>query len=90
MTGRNAGPRTPDDPGDMSGPSRVTVLPPTPAGGRRVRVEGEMLGLAHNAADVAEFLRRAGLEIDPAEIASAPWIDWRGTGPEHWTPEPDD
>lgn len=90
MTPRSAGPHTPDDPEDMSGPSRVTVLPPTPAGGRRVRVDGEMLGLAHNAADVAEFLRRAGLEIDPADIATAPWIDWRGAGPEHWNPESDD
>ncbi|WP_405871244.1 MULTISPECIES: hypothetical protein [unclassified Streptomyces] len=72
----------------MSGPIRVTVHPPSPTGGRRVRVDGEILGLAHNAADLAEFLRRAGLEIDPAEVATAPWIDWRGVGPDHWNPEP--
>ena len=52
-----------------------------------MRVDGEILGLAHNVADVAEFLRRAGLEIDPAEIAECPWIDWRGVGPECWGPE---
>ncbi|MEV7319801.1 hypothetical protein [Streptomyces sp. NPDC093970] len=70
------------------GPVRVTVHPPSPAGGRRVHVDGEPLGLAHHAVDVAEFLRRAGLEIDPAEVAEAPWIDWRGVGPERWGPEP--
>ncbi|MFF4209690.1 hypothetical protein ACFYZE_10145 [Streptomyces sp. NPDC001796] len=71
----------------MSGPIRVIVHPPSPTGGRRVRVDGEILGLAHNVADVAEFLRRAGLEIDPAEVAGAPWVDWRGVGPGCWGPE---
>ncbi|AGS72094.1 hypothetical protein B446_26430 [Streptomyces collinus Tu 365] len=52
-----------------------------------MRADGEVLGLAHNVADVAEFLRRAGLEIDPAEVAEVPWIDWRGVGPEHWRPD---
>ncbi|MER5917319.1 hypothetical protein ABT124_45085 [Streptomyces sp. NPDC001982] len=68
----------------MPGPIHVIVHPPSPTSGRRVRVDGEILGLAHNVADVAEFLRRAGLEIDPAE---SPWIDWRGVGPERWGPE---
>ncbi|MGP4007969.1 hypothetical protein [Streptomyces sp. 4N124] len=71
----------------MSGPIRVIVHPPSPTGGRRVRVNGEILGLAHNVADVAEFLRRAGLEIDPAEVAGVPWIDWCGVGPERWDSE---
>jgi hypothetical protein len=52
-----------------------------------VRVDGEILGLAHNVTDVAEFLRRAGLEIDPADVAEVSWIDWRGVGPEHWGPQ---
>ncbi|GGR92039.1 hypothetical protein GCM10010269_34000 [Streptomyces humidus] len=90
MTRRNAGPYASDDPGELPGPSRVIVHPPAPAGGRRVRVDGEILGLAHHVVDVAEFLRRAGLEIDPADIAGSPWIDWRGVGPEHWGREPDD
>ncbi|WP_225830483.1 hypothetical protein [Streptomyces sp. NK08204] len=64
----------------MAGPIPVIVHPPSATGGRRVRVDGEILGLAHNVADVAEFLRRAGLEIDPAEVAKSPWIDWRGGG----------
>lgn len=53
-----------------------------------MRVDGEILGLAHNLTDVAEFLRRAGLEIDPAEVAESPWVDWRGGGPDYWGPEP--
>ncbi len=50
-------------------------------------MDGVILGLAHSATDVAEFLRRAGLDIDPAELAGQPWIDWRGVGPERWGPE---
>lgn len=87
MTPGRAGPYVQDDPEGVPGPIRVIVHPPSPTGGRRVRVDGEILGLAHNVADVAEFLRRAGLEIDPAEVAESPWIDWRGVGPEDWGPE---
>lgn len=87
MAGWSAGAYVPDDPEGMSGPIRVIVHPPSPTGGRRVRVDGEILGLAHNLTDVAEFLRRAGLEVDPADVARAPWIDWRGGGPEWWGPE---
>lgn len=65
----------------------IVVHPPSPTGGRRVRVNGEILGLAYNAADVAEFLRRAGLDIDAAEVGTSPLIDWRGIGPEYWGPE---
>lgn len=88
MTRRHAGDHTQDDPEDMAGPIRVIVHPPSPSGGRRVRVDGEILGLAHNLADVAEFLRRAGLDIEPSDVARAPWIDWRGTGPDVWGPDP--
>ncbi|MFE9446514.1 hypothetical protein ACFYO2_48350 [Streptomyces sp. NPDC006602] len=68
----------------MSGSIRVVVHAPSPTGGRRVRVDGEILGLAYGLGDVAELLRRAGLEIDPAEVAQVSWIDWRGGGPKHW------
>ncbi|MFF8945660.1 hypothetical protein ACF1A5_25940 [Streptomyces sp. NPDC014864] len=73
----------------MSGALPVIVHPPSPTGGRRVRVNGEILGLAYNVGDVAEFLRRAGLEVDPAEVTVSPLIDWRGGGPEYWGPEPE-
>ena len=52
-----------------------------------MRVEDENLGLAYSVMDVAEFLRRAGLDLDPAEVATSPLIDWRGLGPECWEPE---
>ncbi|MFE7276906.1 hypothetical protein [Streptomyces sp. NPDC057623] len=70
----------------MAGPIRVVVQPPSATGGRRVRVDGEILGLAYGVRDVAEFLRRAGLEVDPSVVAQVPWIDWRAVGPEDWGP----
>ncbi|GAA0909942.1 hypothetical protein [Streptomyces thermoalcalitolerans] len=72
----------------MPGSLPVVVSPPSPTGGRRVRVNGEILGLAHSVTDVAEFLRRAGLEIEPAQVVVSPLIDWRGGGPDYWGPEP--
>ncbi|MFD9326141.1 hypothetical protein [Streptomyces sp. NPDC060065] len=68
----------------MSAPLPVTVAPPAATGGRRVRVNGENLGLAYNLEDLSEFLRRAGLDVDPAAAAVSPLIDWRGVGPERW------
>ncbi|MGA4838011.1 hypothetical protein [Streptomyces sp. G45] len=62
----------------------IVVHRPSPTGGRRVEVRGQPVGLAHDLADVAEFLRRAGLDVDPVEIAVSPLIDWRGGGPEEW------
>ncbi|WP_320780440.1 hypothetical protein [Streptomyces sp. CRN 30] len=65
----------------------VTVSPPSPTGGRRVRADGEVLGLAYDVGDLVEFLRRAGLEIDAEDTATSPLIDWHGVGPEYWGPE---
>ncbi|TLQ45777.1 hypothetical protein [Streptomyces marianii] len=71
----------------MSAPP-VIVYPPSPTGGRRVRVGGEILGLAHSLGDVVEFLRRAGLEgLDEDDVARSELIEWRGGGPGVW-PEP--
>ena len=71
----------------MSGPP-VIVYPPSPTGGRRVRVDGEILGLAHSLRDVAEFLRRAGLDADEYEVARSELIEWRGGGPYVWVEPP--
>ncbi|MER8158137.1 hypothetical protein [Streptomyces sp. NPDC094472] len=60
----------------------VTVHPPSPSGGRRVTIRGEIAGLARGPADVLEFLRRAGAEdvrLDDPEL-----IEWRGGGPDVW------
>ncbi|MFJ4009437.1 hypothetical protein [Streptomyces sp. NPDC090026] len=65
----------------------VIVYPPSPTGGRRVRVVGEILGLAFNLADVVEFLRRAGLDtIDETDVTMSTLVEWRGGGPDVWTP----
>ncbi|MFJ3587507.1 hypothetical protein ACIQUY_29375 [Streptomyces sp. NPDC090231] len=63
----------------------VIVYPPSPTGGRRVRIDGEILGLAHDLRDVAEFLRRAGLDdVDETDVETSALIDWRGGGPDVW------
>ncbi|MGW6056666.1 hypothetical protein [Streptomyces sp. NPDC055189] len=70
----------------MTEPLPVVVSPPSPTGGRRVRVDGQILGLAHNVADIVEFLRRAGMdEADTYMVETSMFIDWRGGGPEVWS-----
>ncbi|MEU5241660.1 hypothetical protein ACH4UR_35720 [Streptomyces lydicus] len=64
---------------------RIVVRPPEPGGGRRVYVGTTSLGLAHNAADLLEFLRRAGLDPDEVRLED-PAIEWRGGGPDVWSP----
>jgi len=65
---------------------RVIVQPPAPTGGRRVRIDGEILGIAYSRADVAEFLRRAGLEDEQA-LDDPALVEWRGGGPDVWSPD---
>jgi hypothetical protein len=63
----------------------VVVYPPDDAGGRRVRVDGEILGMAYGIRDVTEFLRRAGLDdVTEDDVAVSGMIEWRGGGPETW------
>ncbi|WP_421107038.1 hypothetical protein [Streptomyces sp. NEAU-S77] len=42
----------------------VVVHPPSPSGGRRVTIRGEIVGLAQGPADLLQFLRRAGAPED--------------------------
>ncbi|MEU2859239.1 hypothetical protein ACIQWL_49990 [Streptomyces mirabilis] len=70
----------------MSRQRRVVVSPPSMSGGRRVRVDGVILGLALQSADVAEFLRRAGL--GDVDVETSELIEWRGGGPDVWAPQP--
>ncbi|MGK5728907.1 hypothetical protein [Streptomyces sp. URMC 124] len=65
---------------------RVVVYPPDSSGGRRVRADGEILGMAYRPADVIEFLRRAGWDEHLFAIDDARMIDWRGGGPDDWEP----
>lgn len=61
------------------------MQPPSPSGGRRVRVDGTVLGLAHSRRDLLEFLRRAGLDPDTVSLDESGLIEWRGGGPDVWT-----
>lgn len=70
----------------MSESRLVIVYPPDESGGRRVRIDGTILGRAFGVTDIAEFLRRAGLETwDQVDVATSRLIEWRGGGPESWT-----
>ncbi|MEU5974959.1 hypothetical protein [Streptomyces sp. NPDC047315] len=61
----------------------IVVHRPSPSGGRRVTVRGEILGVAYSDEDLSEFLRRAGLEHGEAAVAAdSDMIEWRG-GREH-------
>ena len=62
----------------------VIVYPPDEQGGRRVRVDGEILGRAFGPADVLEFLRRAGCDPDEVAPYGEGLIEWRGGGPATW------
>ena len=66
---------------------RVIVYPPDDQGGRRVRVDGEILGRATGPGDLFEFLRRAGLGPDDVDLDDQVLIEWRGGGPAVWTPD---
>ncbi|MGO4421234.1 hypothetical protein AB4Z54_21630 [Streptomyces sp. MCAF7] len=58
----------------------MVVQPPSPTGGRRVRVDDTILGLAFGIADVWEFLRRAGMDADDLDLEDSDLITWRGGG----------
>ncbi|WP_432072665.1 hypothetical protein [Streptomyces wuyuanensis] len=62
----------------------IVVHRPSPSGGRRVTVRGEILGLVHDDRDVIEFLRRAGLP-DAWDLLDDPnWVEWRGGQAHQW------
>jgi hypothetical protein len=63
----------------------VVVYPPAEDGGRRVRVGRQFFGMAYGLLDVADFLRRAGIEeADEAYVRVSGLIEWRGGGPDVW------
>lgn len=69
----------------MSGLVQVVVYPPSPTGGRRVWADGEILGLARSARDVAELVRGAGMTgVTEANVGEAEAVEWRGGGAEVW------
>ncbi|MGC5534191.1 hypothetical protein [Streptomyces sp. SR-10] len=56
----------------------IVIHRPSPTGGRRVTIQGQIAGLAHNDADVVEFLRRAGLPDAADLLDQGDWVEWRG------------
>ncbi|MFD5208361.1 hypothetical protein ACFWNF_15725 [Streptomyces anulatus] len=56
----------------------IVIHRPSPTGGRRVTIQGQIAGLAHDDADVVEFLRRAGLPDADDLLDQADWVEWRG------------
>ncbi|MDF3141731.1 MULTISPECIES: hypothetical protein [unclassified Streptomyces] len=69
----------------MDGDQPIAIYPPAEDGGRRVRAGDHFLGMAYGLLDVAEFLRRAGIEdADEEYVRRSRLIEWRGGGPEAW------
>lgn len=63
---------------------RIVVYPPAAGGGRRVRADGQAIGLARSPRELLEFLRRAGLDPDLVDLRDETLIEWRGGGPTVW------
>ncbi|MFD5568206.1 hypothetical protein [Streptomyces cadmiisoli] len=69
----------------MTSEQPAVVYPAAEDGGRRVRVGDQFLGIAYGLLDVAEFLRRSGIEdADPEYVRQSETIEWRGGGPDVW------
>ncbi|MCX4783346.1 hypothetical protein [Streptomyces sp. NBC_01264] len=67
---------------------RIVIHAPSaedPHVGRRVHVDGQILGLARNEMDLREFLRRVKLpDWDVVDVTDAGLFRWMGGGPETW------
>lgn len=70
----------------MTSATPVIVYPSDETGGRRVRVDGAILGLAYSVRDIVAFMQEAGLQSwDEMDVIRSPFIEWRGGGPDVWT-----
>ncbi|MFE4961148.1 hypothetical protein ACFRCW_46515 [Streptomyces sp. NPDC056653] len=68
----------------MSGYLPIVIYPPDESDGRRVRADGEILGMAHSLRDVTEFLSRAGMDdTTEDDVILFRMTDWRGATPQH-------
>ncbi|MET9959402.1 hypothetical protein ABZ128_10015 [Streptomyces sp. NPDC006326] len=61
----------------------VVVYPIAEGEGRRVRVDGTILGTAYSDRDLSEFLRRAGAP-EPDEMVLSALIEWREDPPQDY------
>lgn len=70
----------------MPSATPVIVYPPDETGGRRVRADGSILGMAYSVRDIVAFLQEAGLQgWDEMDVVRSSLIEWRGGGPDAWT-----
>jgi hypothetical protein len=73
----------------MTSATPVIVYPPGEGGGRRVRVDGTILGLAYSVRDIVAFLQEAGLQDwDEMDVVRSGLIDWRGGRADVWGSPP--
>ncbi|MET7809813.1 hypothetical protein ABZT26_03000 [Streptomyces sp. NPDC005395] len=71
----------------MAAERPVVVYPPDEDGGRRVRFDGRLSGRAFSVRDLVAFMQEAGLhEFDEMDVVRSELIEWRGGGPDVWTP----
>ncbi|WP_327660443.1 MULTISPECIES: hypothetical protein [unclassified Streptomyces] len=67
-------------------PQPVVIYPPDEDGGRRIRLDGTILGRAFSVQDVAKFMQEAGLQsFDEVDVVRSSLIEWRGGGPDACT-----
>ncbi|MGC5342644.1 hypothetical protein ACPXCE_19855 [Streptomyces sp. DT24] len=73
----------------MSVQARIIVHPPDEQGGRRVRYDRLLVGIAYRPSDLVEFLRKAGaLRPEDIRLDDDRLVEWRGGGPELWATAP--
>ncbi|MFG2984939.1 hypothetical protein ACGFYQ_27395 [Streptomyces sp. NPDC048258] len=66
---------------------RIVIHQPDDQGGRRVHVDGTILGMAYSENDLRELLRRVELPgWDGIDITDGSLFRWEGGGPESWEP----
>ncbi|MGW2939740.1 hypothetical protein ACWGQ5_12735 [Streptomyces sp. NPDC055722] len=71
---------------------RVIVYPPSETGGRRVRLNGVIIGMVYSLEDLSVILQREGIASWTVESpraqdvveSIADLIEWRGGGPDVW------
>lgn len=66
-------------------PARPRVVVEEPLDGRRrVRIDGEDVGVVVNPDELRHLLTRAGLTAEDAPVDDPSLIDWQGGGPDDW------
>ncbi|MEU7554042.1 hypothetical protein AB0B01_17160 [Streptomyces sp. NPDC044571] len=73
------------DPGTPAPAPRLVVHPPDHRGWRRVRCDGQSLGIAYRLSDIAVFLTATGMQdAEDFDLMDPALVEWRGGGPEAW------